>query len=34
MIIGVGFLYAVWIALAVLTIGVMWKAMKQPHDDH
>lgn len=34
MIVGVGFLYAVWIGLAGLTVAVMKKAMEEPHDDH
>jgi hypothetical protein len=34
MIVGVGFLYVVWIFLAILTIVVMKKAMEEPHDDH
>lgn len=32
-IVGIGFLYAVWVFLAGLTVFVMKKAMAEPHDD-
>ena len=34
MFVGIGFLYIVWVALAVLTIILMAKAMQEKGDDH
>lgn len=34
MAVALGFLYGVWVCLALLTIYIIGKALQDPHDDH